>query len=545
MNPRSSFLQRHWPFLAAVAFWLALFFVTLAQVLAHSGGRLSYASDDVYIHMAIAKNLVRHGVWGVTPYAFTSCASSIVWPLVIGLTYVFFGVNVWSPLILNLLLSIAVLWIAYRGLRERGRGDWTCLSILVVLILCVPFMALTFDGMEHMLQIFIFLAFARRLMAALTCPEAPRIDLPLIGWAIGLTLVRYEGLFLAGAALLLLVYRRRWKLGAGVLAAVLLPVAVMAVVSVLQGWYPIPTSVLIKSAPFSDIVPEAPIQTLTRPFRFLSGRDYILSLIILLLVSWIAAVRQKPRGDLLRALLPGAFFLLIAFAHGTLISMEWFFRHAAYLVALGIWAVECTFPPGKLRISIPSGWGPRLAAGALALLLAYPLAWRTASAILDTPPAARNIYEMQYQMAVFLHRYYPEGPVAVNDIGAVSYYNDFPLLDLYGLASMDVARAKIGGTYNTQSIEDLSRESGVRVAVVYDDWFIRYGGLPAGWVKAGEWHFTDCFVCGGDSVAFYATDPAQAAQLRADLKEFERELPARVKVELTAEEDSEEGKYGG
>ncbi len=110
------------------------------------------------------------------------------------------------------------------------------------------------------------------------------------------------------------------------------------------------------------------------------------------------------------------------------------------------------------------------------MLLAYPL-MGAAGAILDTPPAARNIYEMQYQMAVFLHRYYPEGPVAVNDIGAVSYFNDFPMLDLYGLASMDVARAKIGGTYNTQR-SSASPGKGARVVVVYDDWFVRYGGLP-------------------------------------------------------------------
>ena len=58
----------------------------------------------------------------------------------------------------------------------------------------------------------------------------------------------------------------------------------MAGVSVAQGWYPIPNSVLIKSAPFTDIIPEAPIQILTRPFRYLSGRDYILTLALLVLL---------------------------------------------------------------------------------------------------------------------------------------------------------------------------------------------------------------------------------------------------------------------
>jgi hypothetical protein len=94
MKPSPSWIRRHWPFLTAVAFWLAVFVVTLARGIGLSGGRLSYASDDVYIRMAIAKNLVRHGVWGVTPHAFTSCASSIVWPILIAPTFVLFGVNV-------------------------------------------------------------------------------------------------------------------------------------------------------------------------------------------------------------------------------------------------------------------------------------------------------------------------------------------------------------------------------------------------------------------------------------------------------------------
>jgi hypothetical protein len=153
-----------------------------------------------------------------------------------------------------------------------------------------------------------------------------------------------------------------------------------------------------------------------------------------------------------------------------------------------------------------------------------------------TPLAARNIYEMQYQMAMFLKQYYPEGPAAANDIGAVSFYNAFPLLDLYGLASMDVARAKLGGTYDTQEMERLVRESGAPVVIVYDYWFDRYGGLPEGWVKVAEWHFSDCYVCGGDVVSFYAVDPARAEALRAQLEEFQPSLPARVEFRAVGED---------
>jgi hypothetical protein len=508
MRPEPPFLRRHWPLLAAAALWLAIFGITLARILSVAGGRLIYASDDVYIHMAIAKNIVRHGVWGVTPYGFTSCASSIVWPILIAATYALFGVNEWSPLLLNLGISIAVLAAVYSGMRSRGRGDGVCAAVLAVLVLCVPFTAITFDGMEHMLQILVFVLFAGRMLSVLLRDEPAKLDGGLLALACGLTLVRYEGLFLAGAAAVLLAWRRRWGLAAAVVAAACLPVALMAGISLAQGWYPIPNSVLIKSAPFTDIIPEAPAQILTRPFRYLTGRDYILALVLLTLLSWLVAARGEGRGKIFARLAPGAFFLMI--------------------IALGAWSLEAAAPPGGWALRIPKGAAARVAAGILILLIGYPFLGRAEGALLNTPLAARNIYEMQYQMAMFLNRYYPQRPVAANDIGAVSFFNEFPLLDLYGLASMDVARDKLGGTYDTAEIERLVRESGARVVVVYDYWFDRYGGLPQGWVKVGEWRFTDCYVCGGDVVSFYAPDPAQAGVLRAQLQEFRGSLPARV-----------------
>jgi hypothetical protein len=545
MQFRTSFLRRHWPFLLAAVVWLALFAVTLSQILVITGGRIVYASDDVYIHMAIAKNLVLHGVWGVTPFGFTSCASSIIWPLVIAFTYVLSGVNEWSPILLNLLLSLAVLAVVYRFLRGRGRGDLVCAAVLLAIVLCIPMTAIAFDGMEHMVQILVFVVFIERLFFVLNREPGGSWDLWLPILACGLTLVRYEGLFLAGAAVMLLAWKKQWKLGVAVVLAAALPVAGMAAVSLAHGWYPIPNSVLIKSAPFTDIIPETPIQTLTRPFRYLSGRDYILSLVVLLLLSWLATAREVPHRDLFRRLAPGAFFLMVVFAHGTLIDMEWFYRHAAYLITLGILTIEMTWPSGGLRWRLPASGVARLAIGALAVVLAYPLYVRASGAILDTPLAARNIYEMQYQMALFLNRYFPQGPVAANDIGAVSYYNDFSLLDLYGLASMDVARAKLGGTYDTALIDRLTLESGAQVMIVYDYWFDRYGGLPKGWVKAGEWHFTDCYVCGGDTVSFYAPSATQADSLREQLDAFREVLPARVKYQRITSGGFAEDANGG
>jgi len=77
-------------------------------------GHLIYPLDDTYIHMSIAKNVVLHHVFGVTRYEFTSSTSSPLWTFLLAITYLAFGVNERSPLILNLLfgtLAILIMWL--------------------------------------------------------------------------------------------------------------------------------------------------------------------------------------------------------------------------------------------------------------------------------------------------------------------------------------------------------------------------------------------------------------------------------------------------
>jgi len=76
---------RHWPALVAVAaLWVAVGLIGAESAL-RNDGHLIYAFDDAYIHMAIARHWVERGVWGLTPYEFSSSSSSILWtPLLAG-----------------------------------------------------------------------------------------------------------------------------------------------------------------------------------------------------------------------------------------------------------------------------------------------------------------------------------------------------------------------------------------------------------------------------------------------------------------------------
>ena len=72
---------------------------------------------------------------------------------------------------------------------------------------------------------------------------------------------------------------------------------------------------------------------------------------------------------------------------------------------------------------------------------------------------------------------------------AVAYLGEVQLVDLMGLASMDMAREIKAKHSTTDVIDRITREKGVKVAVVYDSWFV---GLPSERANA-DWYFGNGF----------------------------------------------------
>ena len=58
---------------AAALSWIAW------QSLRLNDGVFTYAQDDPYIHLSIARTLAMHGVWGLSPDEFAGASSSPLW----------------------------------------------------------------------------------------------------------------------------------------------------------------------------------------------------------------------------------------------------------------------------------------------------------------------------------------------------------------------------------------------------------------------------------------------------------------------------------
>ena len=140
---------------------------------------------------------------------------------------------------------------------------------------------------------------------------------------------------------------------------------------------------------------------------------------------------------------------------------------------------------------------------------------------------ARNIYEQQYQMHRLAAEFY-RAPVAVNDLGQVSYRNPYPVLDLWGLGSEEARRARLGAPASPW-MDELARRHDVGFAMIYAECF---PAVPASWVPVARLRLgSPRETVAGDAVTFYATGRDRVAAIDAALDGWAPTLPAEVHLD--------------
>jgi hypothetical protein len=532
------FIRRHGLLFVAVALLLLTVYLLRVASLRRTQGNWVYALDDAYIHMAMAKNLVRHGVWGVTADGFTSTSSSPLWTLFLAASYLAAGVNATSPFVMALISACLVLLVAYTILRAQGLPPIAIFLSLLALMLLTPLPALIFGGMEHALQTALTLA-ATFLAARVLSSTEPGAERTSYYWLLGLvplvTLVRFEGMVFVFVVSVGFILRRQVRRGGLFALLGFLPIAGYGLVSELHGWPWIPTSVLLKSGFASAGNPKLLLPDLLHRV-FINLRDGAHLVALILLVILLDAVARREEGWVwnVERVMAGIFVGMGVLQLG-LARVGWFYRYDAYLVALGILVVACRFKilmtileaPRTPRSKSRADW----AKGGAALLLVASMFFclvRGANALRKTPQAIANIFEQHYQMAMFVKRFYTHSTVALNDVGAVNYFADVHCLDLLGLTTAEVARLRMRGAYRREDMARLAASRGARIAIVTDAYFDSMGGLPREWARVGQWGIHNNVVTGSDTVSIYAVDSGEQEALLAHLAEFSAELPPGV-----------------
>jgi hypothetical protein len=484
-----------------------------------------YAVDDAYIHLAISKNLLTHHVFGVTPYGFTGASSSVVWPFLLSALGAVSGLHVWLPFVLNVALSLLLLWLANRWLVRTGiTSERLRVVALVSIAVLTPLSSLTSLGLEHVLESITALGLLVAAVEVLDRSRETKSVAPLLIWAVLATSSRYETAFQVACICALLVWQRRVTLAAAVGAAGFFPMLVFGIFSMSHpGSHFFPNSLLLKTAPASGAMVDRIAPVLQN--LIYAGKH-------LLPVAWavclgLSIASMRAHGVMRRGAAAGIITVGLSILHTLFSRMGQLGRYESYLVVLTIFSLFLLL--GECAEIFRSPWVARgiVACGVVALV-------PRAGVILATnADAVQSIFLQQYQMAKFFEKNYPATPIAVNDVGAVSFFRDGPMLDLFGLTSSTVLNLKLAHTYDTNAMRQLAAQQGVKVVAVYVEWFQGKEALPQDWTYAGSLtpkcpsrHAT----VGGFTIAFYAVNPEDVNELRARLAAYAALLPAGTRV---------------
>lgn len=526
-------VTQHWPVWVAVAIlWAIVGGIWVSFTRQTSAIGPIYILDDAYIHMAMARHFSQSFVFGVTPYAFSSSSSSLLWTVLLALGYRIFGVSQSLPLVFNLFIATGLLVLIASIYYRSFTNQWGLFFLLIGTVVWSPMIAIIFSGMEHLLQALVTIGLLFELAAHATSTQ-PRPTSRLLWLAPLAILVRFESCALILPGLLVFTRNKQWKTVIQLGGLALLPIVIYAGISLSLGWLPFPNSVILK-ATNASLRPGSIWGFLTIGLERAWSAPYFSS--CLLAVGGLLTLQWPNRHANPLIFWFSSLFLIAAALHLQfgLVGL-FFFRYETYLVitsflAIGLlgsnWMQKIQGHQFTVRSSLQF-----VIPGLLLVGPGWSIGSEGTQKLQAIPQAMTNVYQQQYQMGRFLARYYSGQSVAANDIGAINYLGNLQILDLAGLASMETARLRLDRTYTPSNLQHIAQTRQVRIAVLYEKWFV--GKIPSQWIKVGEWQIPNNIICGDDRVAFFAVVPDECHVLRNNLIEFSAQLPPGVKASLT------------
>jgi len=443
-----------------------------------------------------------------------------------------------------------LLYYVYYILKKEKVSRIFIFSTLLSIILFVPLPTIAFLGLEHTLQSLIFLIFMYNAYVIIKykrenqsrCKFSKKIILLISPLVVS---VRFEGFFILVIIVLLLLLNREFLYSFLVTILSILPIVIYGLISTVNRWFFLPNSIILKGGLSSlDYIKWLDF---FESYFFLYTHISIL-LIAAILIFFLTIILNKGVHIIKKNTLSISFiFITLCYYalifNGAIDHLFWM-RYYSNLTCIGIviivmsikdlnifYQVKRSFDLlniGVLRREFLKSF-TGFCVGFTLFLLIIPQLYRGYIVLSKTYQSSINIYHQQYQMGLFVKKYYNSKNIAINDIGAVNYISDVNSLDVLGLGNMDSAILLLTHNYNNYTIDTLTRQYNCTIAIVYwnyyDDTRIF---IPIDWIYAGKWNLKNNVVCGGSSVYFYAVQPTAIDQLIDNLHDFTDSLPEDV-----------------
>ena len=525
-------------FISLLALWIVTA-VILIQTIQNNGGNVIYSFDDAYIHMAIAKNFASNGIWSISHDGFSSCSSSPLWTALIAAIYFVFSANTVTPMILNILSATGVLIFTFIVLRKEGIKQFTAMIVSLLMIILIPLPFLIFTGLEHVLHILISIMLIYIVSQQTDAKETTVKALVVLAILSAiLPLLRYEGIVMIVISAIALIINRKWKPAVIMIIVSIIPVFLYGVYSVKQGWSFFPNSLSLKGdipdvlsvSDFFGVI----LILFNKLFTKLNALNLALMIFVFLVIISYPVIKNKFSGLKQRSItmlfLFGANVILYLLFSQTV----WSYRYSSFLIAMGLFVFTYLLYSFRFtELKPPQVFlkkGIYLIVSIFLIYLAVSLGVKGANTIMQTPVMTTNIYEQQYQMSMFLKRFYENKVIALNDIGATNYFADIKCVDLVGISDKEISAVRRQHSFGMDVIRTVAASRGINIAVLYDIWFSdgENSQLPPDWIKVGEWQIQGEVLAGDNTISFYAVNEPEAKLLSENLASFSGVLPATV-----------------
>lgn len=488
-----------------------------------------YSLDDVYIHLAISKNFAEYGSWSINPHQFDSASSSILYTLILSGLIKLFGTNIYYPMLVNIFFGYATVYLLYRFFKDfYGETE-----LRLALVLFLPFTLLyvmTILGMEHSIHMFLMVLIIYLLKLNLNNNFERSSYFKFLICLFFVALVRFESMFLTCIVSFLLLYKKQWSRATGVILVGSIPIIIFGLISIKNGGYFFPNSVLIKAKIPSE---HGFIGSLFNIFKNgilfnLNFYKYLFFPTCLIILYWIKVYYKKSN---FKTFVDQEFISISILSVGLMQALfgELAFRYENYVmisVLLIITPIIIFFVKSNQKVKY---WSfNKISSNIFILMILVLAAYRVYYHHPVLKVASKNIQEQQMEMARFINTYYKGEKVCANDIGAIAYFGNAQLLDLVGLGSTDVATFIMknkdlpNNDYNTATksfFQNYTKSHYQKIAVIYPEWFP--GQIPDSWIPVMSWTIKNNRGSARDTVVWYAVDPKEALELSRNLSQFD------------------------
>ena len=518
---------------SAVFFGMCLIYILI--MLSTTGNYFTYILDDAYIHLAIAKNVAEHGIWGITEYGFSSSSSSPVFTGILSLLIFIFGDHSLIPLIFNLTAAALLIYCLNRYYARFFRQNAAVISACLFSLFFALVHVQIVSGMEHVLHILVIainICFGQKWLSS--GMKDRKSCYGFYATLVFLGLIRFETMFYFVSLAFVFLVIKKFKEAAFVLIAGFVPILIFGYFNYGSSGYFFPNSLVVKGTliDFSGDI-AAQIIDITLKKIILNVSFYKIGFFPLL-IGVLLIFKAYRKGLGFQKLIVNNFLVIVwslaLLLHCLFSEIKGVFRYEAYLLM----AFSMVLIP-RLEPFLAEPFKACKREKALGVLVGINLLlmiYKLGYAHVLVSVSSASIYSQQIQSARFLRTYYNTSRVVANDIGAICYFTHIHLLDFMGLGSNEMVyfktKNKKPGLEFEHYLTRYSTEHKYQLAIAYEEWLD--GHTPKNWKKVARLRVKGKnFVLGEDHLFIYSIDPG----IRQDLKEKIRNFKWSPNVEVT------------